>query len=244
MNVEVCSNSIESVIIANNAGADRIELCSGLSVGGLSPSKGLIKLALKKSKIPIHCLIRPREGHFIYNKNDFETILYDVRYMKKMGVAGIVVGMINEDHDVNSEQLNEVIKEASGLEITFHRAFDCLKDPKKNILKLSSMGVSRILTSGRSKSAITGINNLIKWKLLSNNFAIKEAFSKSLGLGFRAPCFPKDISVQRDKMGKPEIFPKNELEEYMKEKFGNFLIHVSLSDTKKYSIASVIIEKT
>ena len=169
MNVEVCSSSIESVIIANSAGADRIELCSGLSVGGLSPSKGLIELALKKSKIPIHCLIRPREGHFIYNKNDFETILYDVRYMKKMGVAGIVVGMINEDHDVNSEQLNEVIKEASGIEITFHRAFDCLKDPKKNILKLSSMGVSRILTSGRSKSAIKGINNLIKWKLLSNN---------------------------------------------------------------------------
>jgi holo-[acyl-carrier protein] synthase len=81
-------------------------------------------------------------------------------------------------------------------------------------------------------------------KVLSNNFAIKEAFSKSLGLGFRRPCFPKDISVQRDKMGKPEIFPKNELKEYMKEKFGNFFIHVSLSDTKKYSIASVIIEKT
>ena len=81
-------------------------------------------------------------------------------------------------------------------------------------------------------------------KILSNNFAIKEAFSKSLGLGFRAPCFPKDISVQRDKMGKPEIFPKNKLKEYMKEKFGNFLIHVSLSDTNKYSIASVIIEKT
>ena len=86
--------------------------------------------------------------------------------------------------------------------------------------------------------------NKITPKLLSNNFAIKEAFSKSLGLGFRTPCFPKDISVQRDKMGKPEIFPKNELYEYMKEKFGNFLIHVSLSDTKKYSIASVIIEKT
>ena len=169
MNVEVCSSSIESVIIANSAGADRIELCSGLSVGGLSPSKGLIELALKKSKIPIHCLIRPREGHFIYNKNDFETILYDVRYMKKMGVTGIVVGMINEDHDINSEQLNEVIKEASGIEITFHRAFDCLKDPEKNILKLSSMGVSRILTSGGFKSAIKGINNLIKWKLLSNN---------------------------------------------------------------------------
>lgn len=169
MNVEVCSSSIESVIIANSAGADRIELCSGLSVGGLSPSKGLIELALKKSKIPIHCLIRPREGHFIYNKNDFETILYDVRYMKKMGVTGIVVGMINEDHDINSEQLNEVIKEASGIEITFHRAFDCLKYPEKNILKLSSMGVSRILTSGGFKSAIKGIKNLIKWKSLSNN---------------------------------------------------------------------------
>ena len=81
-------------------------------------------------------------------------------------------------------------------------------------------------------------------KILSNNFAIKEAFSKSLGLGFRAPCYPKNISIQRDKMGKPEIYPKNELNEYMKEKFGNFLIHVSLSDTNKHSIASVIIEKT
>ena len=80
-------------------------------------------------------------------------------------------------------------------------------------------------------------------KLLSNNFAIKEAFSKSLGLGFRAPCFPKDISVQRDKMGKPKVVPKNKLKKYLIEKFGNFSIHVSLSDIKEYSIASVIIEK-
>ena len=81
-------------------------------------------------------------------------------------------------------------------------------------------------------------------KLLSNNFAIKEAFSKSLGLGFRAPCFPKDISVQRDTMGKPEIFPKNELNKYMKEKLAIFLFMLAYLIQKNNSIASVIIEKT
>lgn len=80
-------------------------------------------------------------------------------------------------------------------------------------------------------------------RVLANNFAIKEAFSKSLGLGFRHPCYPNNISVSRDNLGKPLITPSLELKNYMIEKYGNFAIHVSLSDTKKYSIASVILEK-
>ena len=82
MIVEICSNSIESVLIANKANADRIELCSGLNIGGLTPSTGLIELAVEKSKIPIHCLIRPREGHFIYDKYDFKTIIADITKMQ------------------------------------------------------------------------------------------------------------------------------------------------------------------
>ena len=80
-------------------------------------------------------------------------------------------------------------------------------------------------------------------RVLANNFAIKEAFSKSLGLGFRNPCYPNNISVNRDNLGKPFISPKSELKKYLIEKYGNFVIHVSLSDTKKYSIASVILEQ-
>ena len=80
-------------------------------------------------------------------------------------------------------------------------------------------------------------------RVLANNFAIKEAFSKSVGLGFRNPCYPNNISVNRDNLGKPFISPKSELKKYLIEKYGNFVIHVSLSDTKKYSIASVILEQ-
>ena len=81
-------------------------------------------------------------------------------------------------------------------------------------------------------------------RTLANNFAIKEAFSKSLGLGFRDPCYPNSISVNRDNLGKPFVIPKSKLKKYLIEKYGNFVIHVSLSDTKKYSIASVILEQT
>ena len=80
-------------------------------------------------------------------------------------------------------------------------------------------------------------------RVLANNFAIKEALSTSLGLGFRNPCYPNNISVNRDNLGKPFISPKSELKKYLIEKYGNFVIHVSLSDTKKYSIASVILEQ-
>ena len=83
----------------------------------------------------------------------------------------------------------------------------------------------------------------IDHRTLANNFSIKEAFSKSLGLGFRHPCYPNNIAVSRDKLGKPVINPRNDLEKYLVENYGDFAIHVSLSDTKKYSIASVIIEK-
>ena len=81
-------------------------------------------------------------------------------------------------------------------------------------------------------------------RALANNFAIKEAFSKSLGLGFRDPCYPNSISVNRDDLGKPFVIPRSKLKKYLIEKYGNFVIHVSLSDTKKYSIASVILEQT
>ena len=84
----------------------------------------------------------------------------------------------------------------------------------------------------------------INKNLLANNFAIKEAFSKSIGMGFRSPCYPNNIVVSRNELGKPVIFPKNKLESYLNDTFGKYVIHVSLTDTKLYSIASVIIEQS
>tara|TARA_B100001063_G_scaffold118056_1_gene110283 strand:- start:972 stop:1340 length:369 start_codon:yes stop_codon:yes gene_type:complete len=84
---------------------------------------------------------------------------------------------------------------------------------------------------------------LVEPRILANNFAIKEAFSKSIGLGFRNPCYPKSIAVSRNKLGKPEVKLNRNLQKYVKENYGDFIIHVTLTDTKKYSIASVIIEK-
>ena len=84
---------------------------------------------------------------------------------------------------------------------------------------------------------------LVEPRILANNFAIKEAFSKSIGLGFRNPCYPKSIAVSRNKLGKPEVKLNQNLQKYVKENYGDFIIHVTLTDTKKYSIASVIIEK-
>jgi len=167
MIVEICSNSIESVLIANKANADRIELCSGLNIGGLTPSTGLIELAVEKSKIPIHCLIRPREGHFIYDKYDFETIIADITKMQSLGVSGIVIGVMTKEYKLNIKQLDKIIKVSKDLEVTYHRAFDSLKDPEKELKILSSIGVSRILSSGGADSAIKGINKLIRWNSIS-----------------------------------------------------------------------------
>ena len=84
---------------------------------------------------------------------------------------------------------------------------------------------------------------IVEPRILANNFAVKEAFSKSIGMGFRNPCYPNNIAISRDTLGKPLITPKNALQKYLKEKYGNFVIHVSLTDTKNHSIASVIIEQ-
>ena len=108
MKIEICSDSIESVLLANSAGADSIELCSCFSVGGITPSNELIKEAVRLSKIPIHCLIRPREGHFIYNNHELNTIINDIRNAKENGVKGVVIGVLTKDFKVNVTQLDKI----------------------------------------------------------------------------------------------------------------------------------------
>ena len=191
MKIEICSDSLESILIANKVGADSIELCSCMTVGGVTPSSALIKKAVEISKIPIHCLIRPREGHFVYNDYEFNTIINDIKDAKENGVKGIVIGVLTEDFKINITQLDKIIKVSKGLKITFHRAFDSIVDSKKAIDLLSKIGVNRILSSGKANKAVNGIKNLIDWKNYDSKILIQPGggIDKSSALLFKNEGF-------------------------------------------------------
>jgi len=126
--IEVCVDNVESAIAAKKGGADRVELCSALSVGGLTPSKGLIEYVISHVNIPVFVLIRPRLGDFLYSKAEFDVIKSDIFSAKVAGASGIVIGMLNSDGSVDTCRMKEVIEMCDPLPVTFHRAFDMSKD--------------------------------------------------------------------------------------------------------------------
>lgn len=164
MLVEVCANSLESALNAQKAGADRIELCSELGVGGVTPSHGLLELVKQNLQIPIHVLIRPRSAHFTYSDAEFEVMKADIVQCKKMGVQGIVSGVLLKDGTLDVEQTRELVTLAKPLHFTFHRAFDWIPNPLEALAELEAMGVDTVLTSGGETSAEKGINHLEAWQ--------------------------------------------------------------------------------
>ncbi len=163
MIVEVCANSIESAINAEKAGADRIELCSELAVGGVTPSFGLIKHVLREISLPVHVLIRPRSGDFTYSDREFAIMKEDIRICMELGVSGIVSGVLTNAFSIDEERTNELVRETKPQHFTFHRAFDWVKEPKMALMALENMGVNTILTSGQKSSAIEGLPQLQLW---------------------------------------------------------------------------------
>jgi copper homeostasis protein len=164
MIIEVCANSYQSAINAEKAGADRIELCVELAVGGLTPSYGLIKKVTENLRIPIHVLIRPRSGDFTYSQDEIKIMKADISLCTDLGVSGIVSGVLHSDGTLDSKRTRELISEAGDLHFTFHRAFDWVTDPLQALMELEDLGVDCILTSGGEQSAEKAINNLTIWK--------------------------------------------------------------------------------
>ncbi len=160
MIVEVCANSVQSALNAQAAGADRLEICSELGVGGITPSHGLLEYLQKVISIPMHVLIRPRSGDFTYSDVEFDIMLADIAYCMKLGFDGMVSGVLLEDAVVDTDRTKLLIEAAGGLPFTFHRAFDWVDDPMGALKQLEGIGVSNILTSGQSESAREGINLL------------------------------------------------------------------------------------
>jgi len=160
MLLEICANSYESAMNASTAGAHRIELCSELAVGGITPSCGLLKKVMNDLAIPVHVLIRPRSGDFTYSRSEFEIMKANIILCKELGCAGIVSGVLLQDQTIDSERTKELIELAKPMNFTFHRGFDWTPDPIEAIIELAVLGVNRVLTSGQELSAEKGILRL------------------------------------------------------------------------------------
>lgn len=160
MIVEICANSYESAMNAEKAGAHRIELCSELAVGGITPSFGLLEKVIKDISIPVHVLIRPRSGDFTYSKEEFEIMKTNIKLCKDLGCTGIVSGILNYDMTIDQQRTKELIELSGTMSFTFHRAFDWVNNPIETANQLGKLGVDRILTSGQESSAEQGIELL------------------------------------------------------------------------------------
>ena len=168
MIVEICANSFESAVAAQNAGADRIELCTQLAVGGLTPSHQLIKKVVSELSIPVHVLIRPRKGNFCYSKEELNIMKNDIEFCKNIGCSGVVSGVLESNLTINLIATQQLIETANGIDFTFHRAFDCVKDPLVSLENLIDLKIKRVLSSGLKPSAIEGISLLSKMNKIAN----------------------------------------------------------------------------
>lgn len=167
MKIEICANSFASAKAAQDVGADRIELCTELSVGGLTPSLGLIERVIIELNIPIHVLIRPRSGNFTYSEEEFDVILRDINFCSEIGCAGIVSGVLDHHLEVDVKRTAKLIEAAKGMEFTFHRAFDWVQEPMEELQKLMDLKVDRLLSSGLESTAFDGIPLLKQLKEFS-----------------------------------------------------------------------------
>ncbi len=158
--VEVCIDNIESLHHAIAGGASRIELCSSLALGGLTPSYGFMQQAAKLSAVPVYSMIRPRQGDFLYSKEEIEVMRLDIEAAHKAGLKGVVVGILTQDGDVHMPFANELCELALslGLGVTFHRAFDQCRDSEQALEDVIHLGCERILTSGLAPTAPQGRN--------------------------------------------------------------------------------------
>ena len=169
MIIEVCAESYEYAVKAEKAGADRIELCKDLHLDGLTPDYESAKRTIDTLDIPVFILIRPREGDFIYSNEEFDLMKQDILKFKEMGCKGIVSGVLNSDNSIDNKRTKELVELSKPLDFTFHRAFDVVSNPLKEIENLIQLGVERVLTSGQKDKAIEGLELLKRLKNKSNN---------------------------------------------------------------------------
>ena len=211
MKLEICANSYQSAINAQKAGAHRIELCSELAVGGITPSYGLLEKVMNDIIIPVYVLIRPRSGDFTYSDSEFEIMKENIQCCKKLGVSGIVSGVLNNDNTIDYKRTSELIKLSQPLHFTFHRAFDCVVNPIEALKKLSDLGVQTFLTSGQQLKAIDGLQLL---KQLQENAGNKLTILAGGGINPRNVHSFKEIGLKAVHASASKVIKLNDNDSY------------------------------
>ena len=158
--LEVACFDAESCFIAEQAGADRIEFCSDYSGGGVTPLRDNISIVKKSLNIPLHVIIRPRAGNFVYSRGEIDVMKRDILFCKEHQVDGIVLGVLNPDNTVNQQTSKELVEIAKSMSLTFHRAIDACADTEKALEEIIDLGFHKVLTSGGKQSALEGLENL------------------------------------------------------------------------------------
>jgi copper homeostasis protein len=154
--VEAAVETLEETLAAKRAGADRIELCANLGVGGTTPSAGLIASVVQQVNHSVFVMIRPRGGDFVYAADEIDAMIEDIDRARPLGIAGIVTGALRSDGSVDVESMRRLMSPAAGLPVTFHRAFDVVANRTEALEQVIELGASRVLTSGGAATALEG----------------------------------------------------------------------------------------
>ncbi len=162
INMEVCANSLESAIAAQEGGAIRVELCDNLAEGGTTPSYAQIAMAKKILQIKVYPIIRPRGGDFLYTQLEFELMKEDIKICKSLKCDGVVIGILKADGSIDKERCKTLIELARPMGVTFHRAFDMSNDFERALEDIIEIGCERVLSSGGESSALKGVGTLAK----------------------------------------------------------------------------------
>jgi len=160
---EACVEGFAEALRAQELGADRIELCENLAVGGTTPSIGTITICKKYLKIPVIVMIRPRGGDFVYNEHEIEIMEEDIRTCLSAGADGIAIGLLTRKGEIDMPCLHKLIKQAGKMQVTFHKAIDVTRDIENEFIRLRDSGlIHRVLTSGGTSTALEGAGMLKK----------------------------------------------------------------------------------
>ena len=183
MIVEICIQSLEGALLAQEYGADRIELCGALEVGGLTPSMGLFAEVKRQINIPVHVLIRPRVGGFYYTPQEVQTMIQDIKLFSEAGAEGMVIGALNPDFSLDKQTMQQLIAAAKCINtkmyITAHRAFDWTPDPIAAAQILTNLGCQTLLSSGQADNAVQGLELL---KTLNQRFGAQLTIMPGSGI--------------------------------------------------------------
>lgn len=187
--LEVCVDGLASAQAAEAGGADRIELCSALELGGLTPSLAMVEACRAALTIPLQVMLRPRAGDFCYSTAELDCIRRDLEHCREAGADAVVLGILNSAGDLAIPALRELVSELGTMKLTFHRAFDMIADQQAALLSLAELGISHILSSGGQASAVQGRERLA------------SLLRSSAELGPSAPVLVAAAGIDRDNLG-------------------------------------------